>query len=98
MGNTKRSMPGQPLKSHTPYQKQKERKKFRRPAAMEPLMGHLKTEHRMGENDLMGAQSPTIKAYLAGRGWHLKKFMEPLVQEVLFAFSGGLHIQLKKLR
>ncbi len=76
MGNTKRSMPGKPLKSDTPYQKHKKRKKFRRRAAIEPLMGHLKTEHRMQENDLMGAQSPTINASLAATGWNLKKFME----------------------
>ncbi len=86
MGNTKRSMPGKPLKSHTPDQKQKKRKKFRRPAAMEPLIGPLKTEHRLQENDLMGAPSPTMNAYLATTGWHWKKFMEQLVQEVLFCF------------
>ena len=77
MGNTKISMPSKPWKSDSPYQKQKKRKKFRRRAAIEPLMGHLKTEHRLQENDLMGASSPTINAYLAATGWHLKKFMEP---------------------
>ncbi len=76
MGNTKRSILGKPLKRDPPYQKQKKRKKFRRRAAMEPLIGHLKTEHRLQENDLMGAPSPTINASLAATGWHLKKFME----------------------
>ena len=47
MGHTKRSIPGKPRKSDTPYQKQKKRKKFRRRAAMEPRIGHLKTEHRL---------------------------------------------------
>ncbi len=89
MGNTKRSIPGKPLKRDTPYQKQKKRKKFRRRAAIEPLIGHLKTEHRMQENDLMGAQSPTINAYFAATGWNLKKFMEQLVQDVLFYFFRG---------
>ena len=86
MGQTKKSIPGKPLKRDTPYQKHKKRKKFRRRAAMEPLIGHLKTEHRMQENDLMGAQSPTINASMAATGWHLKKFMEQRVQEVLFYF------------
>ena len=76
MGHTKRSIPGKPRKSDTPYQKQKKRKKFRRRAAMEPRIGHLKTEHRLQENDLMGAPSPTINAYLAATRWNLKKFME----------------------
>ena len=75
--NTKRSMPGKPLKRDTPYQKQKKRKKFRRRAAMEPLIGHLKTEHRLQENDLMGTPSPTMNVSMAATGWHLKKFMEP---------------------
>jgi len=70
MGQTKRSILGKPLKRDTPYQKQKKRKKFRRRAAMEPLNGHLKTEHRMQENDLMGAPSPTINASMAATGWH----------------------------
>ncbi len=63
IGEAKISIPGKPLKSDTPYQKQKKQKKFRRRAAMEPLIGHLKTEHRMQENDLMGTPSPTINAY-----------------------------------
>ena len=89
MGETKRSMPGKPLKRDPPYPKQTKRKKFRCRAAIEPLIGHLKTEHRMQENDLMGAPSPTINAYLAATGWNLKKFMEQRVQEVLFYFFRG---------
>ncbi len=89
IGSTKISIPGKPLKSDTPYQKHKKRKKFRRRAAIEPLIGHLKTEHRMQENYLMGAQSPTMNAYLAATGWNLKKFMEQLVQDVLFYFFRG---------
>ncbi|MCY4162378.1 MAG: hypothetical protein OXE77_11020 [Flavobacteriaceae bacterium] len=66
MGNTKKSIPGKPLKSDTPYQKHKKRKKCRRRAAI----GHLKIEHRMQENDLMDAQSPTFNASLATTGWN----------------------------
>ena len=86
IGETKISMPGKPLKNDTLYQKHKKRKKCRRRAAIEPLIGHLKTEHRMQENDLIGAPSPTINASLAATGWNLKKFMEQRVQEVLFYF------------
>ncbi len=63
---------------------------------MEPPIGHLKTEYRMPENDLMGDQSPTINAYWAATGWHLKKFMEPLVQEVLFYFFRGTSYSVQK--
>ena len=97
IGETKLSMPGKPLKSDPPYQKQKKRKKFRCRAAMEPLIGHLKTEHRMQENYLMGAPSPTINAYLAATGWHLKKFMEQLVQDVLFYFFRGTSCSVQRI-
>ncbi|MCY4253138.1 MAG: hypothetical protein OXC64_00190 [Flavobacteriaceae bacterium] len=70
IGETKRSIPGKPLKRDTPYPKQTKRKKFRCRATIEPLMGHLKTEHRMQESDLMGAPSPTINASMAATGWH----------------------------
>ena len=96
MGNTKISIPGKPLKSDTPYQKHKKRKKFRRRAAIEPLIGHLKTEHRMQENYLMGAQSPTINASLAATGWNLKKFMEQLVQDFLFYFFRGTSLSVQR--
>ncbi|MCY4268011.1 MAG: hypothetical protein OXC67_09030 [Flavobacteriaceae bacterium] len=70
IGETKRSIPGKPLKRDPPYPKQTKRKKFRCRATIEPLMGHLKTEHRMQESDLMGAPSPTINASMAATGWH----------------------------
>lgn len=52
-------------------------------------MGHLKTEHRLQENDLMGAPSPAINTSLDATGWHGKKFMEQLIQDVLFCFFKG---------
>ena len=96
IGETKLSMPGKALKRDTPYQKHKKRKKFRRRAAMEPLIGHLKTEHRLQENDRMGAPSPTMNASMAATGWHLKKFTEQRVQEVLFYFFRGASLSVQK--
>ena len=63
---------------------------------MEPLIGHFKTEYRLQENDLMGAQWPTINAYLAATRWHLKKCIEPLVQEVLFYFFRGTSFSVQR--
>ena len=53
---------------------------------MEPLIGYLKTEHRLGENNRMGTPSPTMKASWAATGWPWKTFMEPRVQAILFYF------------
>ncbi len=67
-----------PLKRDIPYQKRKKRKKFRRRAAIEPVIGHLKTDFRMGQNYLHGKRSPQINAFLAAAGWNLKKMMKKL--------------------
>ncbi len=74
------STPKPPTKNTTDYQKRKARKKFRRRAAIEPVIGHLKTDHRMGQNYLHGEKSPQINAYLAAAGWNLKKLMKKLLQ------------------
>ena len=83
IGHTIISTPdNRPLKRDTPYQKRKKRKKFRRRAAIEPVIGHLKTDFRMGQNYLHGKQSPQINAFLAATGWNLKKMMKKLKEEL----------------
>lgn len=83
IGNTKIVTPDhRPLKRDTPYQKRAKRKKFRRRAAIEPVIGHLKTDYRMGQNYLSSAQSPQINAFLAATGWNLKKMMKKLKAEL----------------
>lgn len=73
-------------KSASAYQKRKTRRKFRRRAAIEPVIGHLKTDFRMGQNYLNGRNSPKINALLAATGWNLKKMMEKLKQELLHLY------------
>ena len=85
--NTKISTPDyKPLKRDTAYQKQVKRKKFRRRAAIEPVIGHLKSSFRMGQNYLSGKQSPQTNAYLAATGWNLKKRMKKLKEKLLYVF------------
>ena len=76
-----------PLKRDTEYQKRVKRKKFRRRAAIEPLIGHLKTDFRMGQNYLHGSNSSQINAFLAATGWNLNKMMKKLKLEYLKASS-----------
>ena len=75
IGDTIISTPSRPLKRDSEYDKRKKRKKFRRRAAIEPVIGHLKTDLRMGQNYLWGENSPQINAFLAATGWNLKKMM-----------------------
>jgi IS5 family transposase len=45
---------------------------FRRRAAVEPTIGHLKGEHRMGRNYLTGSQGDAINAVLAAVGYNFR--------------------------
>jgi transposase, IS5 family len=80
------STPKPAKKSDSPYQKRKNRKKFRRRAAIEPVIGHLKTDFRMAQNYLHGRGSPRMNAMLAATGWNLKKMMEKLKKELLHIY------------
>lgn len=84
IGDTIISTPdNRPLKRDTEYQRKKKRMKFRRRAAIEPVIGHLKTDFRMGQNYLHGSVSPQINAFLAAAGWNLKKMMLQLKNEAI---------------
>lgn len=80
------STPKKAKKTDSQYQKRKERKKFRRRAAIEPVIGHLKTDFRMAQNYLHGRASPKTNAMLAATGWNLKKMMEKLKLELLHLY------------
>lgn len=67
-----------PLKRDTEYQKRKKRKKFRRRAAIEPVIGHLKSDFRMQQNFLHGEDSPQINAFLSAAAWNMRKMMNKL--------------------
>jgi IS5 family transposase len=84
IGDTIISTPdNRPLKRDTEYQRKQKRKKFRRRAAIEPVIGHLKTDFRMGQNYLHGRFSPQMNAFLAAAGWNLKKMMLQLKEEAI---------------
>ena len=85
IGETVISTPdNRPLKRDSDYERRKKRKKFRRRAAIEPVIGHLKTDFRMGQNYLHGTSSPQINAFLAATGWNLKKMILQLKKEAFF--------------
>ena len=45
---------------------------LRRRAAVEPVIGTLKGEHRMGRNHLAGSQGDAINAVLAATGYNFR--------------------------
>ncbi len=48
------------------------RRAFRRRAAVEPVIGHLKAEHRMGRNHLVHSAGDAINAVLAAVGYNFR--------------------------
>ena len=57
------------------YQKQKLRKGFRRRAAIEPAISHLKSDHRLSRNFYKGLFGDTINVMLAAAGMNFKRMM-----------------------
>lgn len=80
------SIPSTPRKTDTAYAKQTKRKKFRTRAAIEPIIGHLKTDFRLAQNYFLGESGPQINALLSATAWNLKKMMELLKNKFVFCF------------
>ena len=68
-------IPDTPKKRDTKYQKEQKRKKFRRRAAIEPIIGHVKSDHRMQRNYLKGFVGDEINLLLDVSAFNLKKWM-----------------------
>ena len=49
---------------------------FRRRAAIEPVIGHLKNEHSMSRNHLIGSQGDAINAVLAAVGYNFRLLLK----------------------
>jgi IS5 family transposase len=60
-------------------------KLLKRRAAIEPVIGHTKHEHRLERNHLLGTVGDRINAMLGGCGWNLKKLMRALVGKLPLA-------------
>ena len=78
-------LPSVPKKDASPYQKQKARKRFRARAGIEPVIGHIKHDHRMLRNYLKGAKGDMMNTILAGAAFNLKKMLNRIKEQILFA-------------
>jgi transposase, IS5 family len=69
-------------KSASKYQRQKIRKQFRARAGIEPVIGHLKHDHRMLRNYLKGTLGDSINTILAATAFNLKKRLNQIKEEL----------------
>ena len=65
--------------------------KFRRRSAIEPIIGHLKFDHRMVRNHLKGIQGDFINCVLAAAGFNLKK----MLRKIASSFTHWLNLCLR---
>jgi len=87
IGNTEIVKPGPISKSANNYQKQKKRKRCRARAAIEPIIGHLKHDHKMLRNYLKGSIGDSMNTLLSGAAFNFKKMLNQLKQEAKASLS-----------
>ncbi len=68
-------LPKKPLKRDNRYQRDKKRKQCRRRAAIEPIIGHLKSDFRLSRNFLKGTPGDEINLLMAATAWNLRKWL-----------------------
>jgi IS5 family transposase len=80
-------IPDKAKKADSGYVKQEKRKRFRSRAGIEAVIGHLKSDFRMGQNYLHGEVGIQINALMSCAAWNLKKLMAVLNEQAARLFS-----------
>ena len=78
-------LPKKALKKDNRYQRDKKRKQCQRRAAIEPIIGHLKSDYRLSRNSLKGEIGDHINLLMAATAWNLKKWLNHFF---VFVFYG----------
>ena len=73
-------------KRATDYEKRKNRKRFRRRASIEPIIGHLKSDHRLARNYLKGFVGDSINLMMAAAAFNFKKLLRLLAYFFVLCF------------
>jgi transposase, IS5 family len=87
VGNTQIILPAPPLKRDSRYQRDQKRKRCRRRAAIEPVIGHLKADFRLARNFLKGTAGDLINALLAATAWNLKLWLRAFLSFIFDYFD-----------
>jgi len=100
---TQIAIPDKPLKRDTKYQKEVKRKQFKRRAAIEPIIGHLKSDHRLSRNYLKGFIGDEFNLLMAAAAWNLKKWINNFIQllfllRTVWLFAALLRLEAKERR
>jgi IS5 family transposase len=93
-GTTEGVTPNRAKKNATAYEKRKAKARFRRWAAIEPRIGHLKSDFRLGRNFLKGQVGDAINLLLAAAASNLSLWM----RQVLFALVSAIQNRARECR
>jgi len=90
VNDTEIVLPKKALKRDNRYQRDKKRKQCRRRAAIEPIIGHLKSDFRLSRNYLKGAMGDHLNVLMAATAWNLKKWLVHLLALLIGRIMGQL--------
>jgi len=63
------------------------KKELKRRSAVEPVIGHMKTDGKLGRNYLLGGLGDKINALLCGAGHNIRLILKKLREKLLFLFA-----------
>lgn len=89
------------LASASRYLIQKTRKQFRARAGIEPVIGHIKRDHRMWRNFLLDEEGDKFNTILAATGFNLRKMLQRLeagAKEIFAIFLDWIYWQKKQVK
>ena len=78
-----------------PYSSRTMRRKCRKRAGVEPIIGHVKYDCRMIRNYLKGTVGDSVNAFLAGAGFNFKGLLRKIKEEILWPIFSMLYSQRK---
>lgn len=84
VGTTTVVLPERPSPKATEYAKRKARKDFGRRSAIEPVIGHLKSDFRLARNYLKGTLGDAINLLMAATAFNCAKWMKAVAQSLFF--------------
>lgn len=82
-GETAIMIPDTPKQSDSQHLKEKKHKLFRKRAGIEPVIGHCKSDHRLGRNFYKGLFGDSVNVMLAAAGFNFKRAIRLLFWPVL---------------
>ena len=78
-GRTRIVIPDVPKASDSTYTRKKKHRLFRKRAGIEPVIGHCKTDHRLGRNFYKGLFGDSVNVMFAAAAYNFKRVMNSLL-------------------